>query len=451
MSKFSFRQRAGNIDWKTVSSVKIDEVIVKCDTKPLQNVLDAVTFCVFRPDDVKHNSIESVAKFVSILQLISEYLLHCQEAQFKVIRDLQCNGDKHKRTIDNMREDVLSLKEDRKIYQRQLAMLRKSLGPDYFLNNNANSAPVPPKVVQLLSQPEEVAVPKGPEVAINKPLDAEIIASILRHEGETRRFMSTLLNDQRGMFMEQINTITESLKEFQQRPPTKENVPPESESNAAMMNKLQAQMEATVKRAIESMEQTVSKAMTAMAQEQKKAAAMVPARAPSPQPLPASASKRDTEIALQTAALEQFEKELEDREHALQRKEAELNMKAEMARGTAELTVAARRASDTERLDLLTANEAMSLNALTVAARVIGSTIKHGTMGDILRTASTMCAYFHVLYSCCCIICCSSVQEEIESLATLGCGGIKPAGHRDKQPTSQASSVRQRAAHPSGI
>lgn len=53
-------------------------------------------------------------------------------------------------------------------------------------------------------------------------------------------------------------------------------------------------------------------------------------------------------------------------------------MRDDAARGSQELTQAARRASDTERLDLLTANEAIAMNAFAVAARVIFNTIKHG-------------------------------------------------------------------------
>lgn len=55
-------------------------------------------------------------------------------------------------------------------------------------------------------------------------------------------------------------------------------------------------------------------------------------------------------------------------------------MKEDMVRGTQELTLAARRASDTERLDLLTANEVIAMNAFSVAARVIFNTVKHGKL-----------------------------------------------------------------------
>lgn len=58
--------------------------------------------------------------------------------------------------------------------------------------------------------------------------------------------------------------------------------------------------------------------------------------------------------------------------------EREASIQDAMVRGSQELSVAARRASDTERLDLLTANEALAMNAFTIAARVIFNTIKHG-------------------------------------------------------------------------
>ena len=157
MSSFAFRQRAGHVDWKAITSVKTENIVSKADTKQLQFVLDGATFCEFRPEDVRNNSIESVAKLVNILQFISEYLLHCQEVQFKVIRELQAKADKNHTTIDKLKKENLALKEDRKIYQRQLAMLRKSLGPDYFLNNhNSGEGRQQPVVTNLLKTTDPV-------------------------------------------------------------------------------------------------------------------------------------------------------------------------------------------------------------------------------------------------------------------------------------------------------
>lgn len=310
------------MDWKAITSVRSEEILKKSDTKQLQNVLDSATFCEFRPEDVRNNSIESVAQLVNILQFISEYLLHCQEAQFKVIRDMQLKSDKSKESIDKLKKENLALKEDRKIYQRQLAMLRKSLGPDYFLNNQASSSrDVRAPVVTHLLNPE----PKQPE---HRNMDVEVIESILKHEGETRSFMTTMLNEQRAVFMEQIRSISDSVRAAQD-PATKENVA--QQANAAdLTSKLQSQMESSLQKAVEAMQNTVSQAIATMAEEQHKTSTAVAAlrvtAAATAAPAAAAPTKSesthraDVQIALQTAALEQFEQELARREKALERK-----------------------------------------------------------------------------------------------------------------------------------
>ncbi len=318
MSKFSFRQRAGPVDWKSVTSVKTEDIVSKADTKQLQTVLDSATFCEFRPDDVRNNSIESVAKLVNILQFISEYLLYCQEVQFKVIREMQSKNDNNVEHISKLKKENLALKEDRKIYQRQLAMLRKSLGPDYFLNNPSASLKElrPPVVTNLLQKPET----KEPE----HRLDAEVIESILKHEGETRQFMTNMLNDQRTVFMEQIRSISDSLRTAQALH-GKENQT-QSENAHVWADKLQQQMENSLKSAVETMKGTVAQAVATMADEQKRTASAVATLRAAPAPAPvqivssSAAHKMDVQIALQTAALEQFELELARRQEALERK-----------------------------------------------------------------------------------------------------------------------------------
>lgn len=398
-SSFSFRQRAGNVDWKAVTSVQVEEVVLKGDPGPLQHVLDVVTFSEFRSVDVKNNSIESVYKLVNILQLIVEYLLHCQEAQFKVIRDLEGKLVIGKEHASKMKKEILSLKEDRKIYQRQLAMLRKSLGPDHFSNVNQSMHGLPPpKVTNLLHPVDEQTNPAN--------LNSEVIKSVFKHEEDTREFMATLLNDQRTAFVDQISMVTQALQRTQELQQSKENQRTSSETHNNNNNNntwvvQQAQVESTVQRAVEAMQKTVSTTLAALAEEQRKAtAAAVTAAAAAAADATAKAATASstkqattsalgaakssahdaefTEIALQTAALEQFEMELNRRQAALDRKEREISDNAVAARQSLEQFVAARRASDTERLDLLTANESIALNALTVGARAICNTVKHG-------------------------------------------------------------------------
>jgi chemotaxis protein histidine kinase CheA len=406
-SSFSFRQRTGNIDWRAVTSVKVEDVILKGNPGPLQQVLDAVTFAEFRPDDVKNNSIESVYKLVNILQLIVEYLLHCQEAQFKVMRGMEGKIAVGKDQMSKMKKEVLSLKEDRKIYQRQLAMLRKSLGPDYFVGNQLPQGLPPPKVSSLLNPVVMESKQAG------SALDAEVVKSVFKHEEDTRTFMATLLNDQRSAFVEQISMVTQALQRTQDLH-EKENR--STVDIHTLWATQQTQVESTVQRAVEAMQRTVSQALTSLAEEQRQAttaaleaastAAQVAQQTAAAAKASASAQAQQhtraheaefTEIALQTAALEQFEAELNRRQAALERKEREISDNAVAARQSLEMSIAARRASDTERHDLLTANVALTMSALNVGARAICNTVKHGKRTVwwlLVRTAICYCAVF---------------------------------------------------------
>lgn len=75
-SAFSFRQRVGKLDWKLISSINLEDIILNMKISELQGVLDEVTFCDFSAVDVKGNTVDSISKLVQLMQLICEYLLH---------------------------------------------------------------------------------------------------------------------------------------------------------------------------------------------------------------------------------------------------------------------------------------------------------------------------------------------------------------------------------------
>ena len=183
MTKFSFRQRVGKINWNIVSAVSIQDVVENLQVNELQAVLDAITFCEFGPSDVRSCPIETVAQLVHIFQFTIEFLLHSQEAQNVLIDKM------HKRSIgikDSNRQlsvQVMSLKEDTKIYQRQLSVLRQSMNI---------REPQHPKVSELRN-------PKRESSEIQP-----IVASVLQSEKESRAHLRDLLEDQRIAFMKEL-------------------------------------------------------------------------------------------------------------------------------------------------------------------------------------------------------------------------------------------------------
>jgi hypothetical protein len=199
---FTFRQRAGKLDWKLVTAISLDDLFKNMKIRHLQSILDPVTFCEFCVDDVKGNSVESITLLVKLMQLISEYLLHCQESQFTLINELNAKHKILKSNFEKLKKENIVLKEDTKIYQRQLTMLRQSLSKLQDLNFDYNGQQrVQPKIV----------VPYD-EKNVKTKESNELITSLLQHERETRNFMTTIIDEQRKSFLQEISYLVESFQ-----------------------------------------------------------------------------------------------------------------------------------------------------------------------------------------------------------------------------------------------
>ena len=183
MTKFAFRQRVGKINWNIVSAVSIQDVIQHLKVNELQSVLDAVTFCEFGSADVKNCSIETVAQLIHIFQFTVEFLLHSQENQNILIERIHKKNSALKTENRNLAAQAASCKEDTKIYQRQLSVLRQSMNI---------RQPQHPKVVDLNRN-------KNESLEIHP-----IIESVLQGEKESRELLRTLLIDQRTDFMKEL-------------------------------------------------------------------------------------------------------------------------------------------------------------------------------------------------------------------------------------------------------
>lgn len=183
MVKFSFRQRVGKINWNVVSAVSIQDVVEHLDVNELQAVLDAITFCEFGPSDIKNCPIETVAQLVQIFQFTIEFLLYSQESQNVLIDRLHRKNTTLKDSNRHLSAQVASLKEDTKIYQRQLLVLRQSMN----LREPQNS-----RVIDLNADKKDSS-----EIQ-------PIVASVLQSEKESREHLRAILEDQRKAFMKEL-------------------------------------------------------------------------------------------------------------------------------------------------------------------------------------------------------------------------------------------------------
>jgi Iguana/Dzip1-like DAZ-interacting protein N-terminal len=181
MVKFAFRQRVGKINWNVVSAVCIQDVVEHLKVNELQTVLDAITFCEFKPSDVKNCPIETVVQLVQIFQFTIEFLLHSQESQNVLIDRMHRKNTSLKDSNRHLSAQVASYKEDTKIYQRQLLVLRQSMNI---------REPQHPRVVDLKRKDSSDIQP--------------IVASVLQSEKESREHLRVLLEDQRIAFMKEL-------------------------------------------------------------------------------------------------------------------------------------------------------------------------------------------------------------------------------------------------------
>lgn len=184
---FAFRQRAGHLNWKLISSVDIFRIVDELRIDELQSVLDPVAFCEFSVSDVKRNTVDATTKLVHLMQLMIEYLLYCQESQLQLVKDMDSQNRMLRKDLKACTRDNVSYREDIKIYKRQLALLKQALdsGGDY--GDQISYRVVNPPINAEHLKP------------ILEPICA-MIESVQRHEKETRDYVKSTLDSQRDEF-----------------------------------------------------------------------------------------------------------------------------------------------------------------------------------------------------------------------------------------------------------
>ncbi|RYH27811.1 hypothetical protein EON65_13135, partial [archaeon] len=194
---FHFRQRAGRLDWKAVSSLSVDNILIKGHIEDLQYILDQVTFSDFSPMDVRNNSIDQVSKLVQVMQLIIEYMLHYQELNFQQIRSLTQKNADLRLTKKKLRTECMKYGDDIKTYQRQLHILKKSLHEAGIgAHSNLSNYPPPPRIIHPAEEQGRTE---------------NLVMALMEHEGNARKEMMRLLEEQRKTYTQEMDRILTHL------------------------------------------------------------------------------------------------------------------------------------------------------------------------------------------------------------------------------------------------
>lgn len=182
---FSFKSRVSKINWRLISSIDLDSIISQTKIESLQNIIDEVTFTDIDREDIQCVDNENIIKLTTLLQLLIEYLLHCQESQFKIVQTLSQKNKMLRSKEQESRQLYLQTKEISDSYRKQVEFMKSTLvAPDreaiwdrqYSQTNNANDS------IQLIN-------------------------SILSSEKETRQAMISSVESQKAAFLQEMGRI----------------------------------------------------------------------------------------------------------------------------------------------------------------------------------------------------------------------------------------------------
>jgi hypothetical protein len=313
LSSFTFRQRAGRLDWRRVSSIDVEDVVLNLKVEELQVLLDTVTFSEFDALEVKSNTIEHITKLVNLMQLIIEYLLHHQEHQFHLVRKqtkkiehLIDKNDTYQRRLETFKEDV-------RTYQRQLHILRKSI--------QAGGGGINTELLFRLVQKDPKindpsALSTNNNTATGEPMNMELVKMMLDHEHEARATMQQMLEEQRRLFQSELNNLHETIRRIQSEHEMQlASQDQQSASNkdawntatiSLLLENMKAQMENTARQMMDSMKENMKPASNHSEIANSKQ------------------NNNNVEDILRQSAMETYARELSDRESALMAKESDL-------------------------------------------------------------------------------------------------------------------------------
>lgn len=226
---FAFRQRIGQVNWKQISSINIEDIIQNLKVNELQALLDNVTFSEITLQDLKQNSIQSIQLLLHINQLIIEYLLFHQEEQYATIHSLQRKVAHLKTQRDSFQQQTITYQEDIKTYKRQLHILRKALQSGKKDDGTAEE-----------KHGARIIYPRPNDTTDNHETTRDLIKTLVEHETDARKMMSSLLEEQRRAFNHEIVTILDSIR---QQSSFNNNSNNNSNSSQQMMQSFQLLME----------------------------------------------------------------------------------------------------------------------------------------------------------------------------------------------------------------
>ena len=124
---FYFQQRRGRLDLRALAQVDLEHVVRNVDVEPLQAILENLTFCNLKEEDLRFITDQHVVKLFRSAQLVLEYLLYAQEQLSNNVHNLAMKYASKKRSLMKKRTEVIELRETSKQLKMQLKSKKRGI------------------------------------------------------------------------------------------------------------------------------------------------------------------------------------------------------------------------------------------------------------------------------------------------------------------------------------
>lgn len=210
-----FRYKTGRLNWNIIKSINIDKIVQGNDTSLLQSVLDEITFSDISESDIQNVPSEYSCKLINLLQLTIEYLLICQEDQYSKLYTSSKKSKEMKNSIKQLQRENIGMKEDCKMYQKQIEMMRASLiklQSGQFVDNSSNASLIHslnPEIVQEMLEKHRFTYMQDVENIFSKCL-----VDISRHQQSDYQLFAADSKGMQSQLQSVVFSATQSMEKL---------------------------------------------------------------------------------------------------------------------------------------------------------------------------------------------------------------------------------------------
>lgn len=139
-SNFTFKQRAGRLNWRQIQGLDLNRIIETGDVLSLQSMLENIAYASLDREDLERFSDSSLMKLFKLSQLSIEYLMHSQDKLHSQALSLDSQRKEVASKAAALEESVRLKENEVEEYKREVSNKRKTLSTYDFLLKQPQAA-----------------------------------------------------------------------------------------------------------------------------------------------------------------------------------------------------------------------------------------------------------------------------------------------------------------------